>query len=49
MGDLGNVIGQNGVKIDVGIDTESVLYLAIGVFFGVVFGGVVIKLLTRNM
>lgn len=49
MDNLSNVVGSEGFKVNVGIDTTSVLYLAIGVFFGIVGGGLILHLLTKNL
>lgn len=49
MGDTSGLIGTKGININVGINPTDIILLTAGIFVAVVLGGVVIKLLTKNL
>lgn len=49
MPDTTNLVGSKGININVGIDTTDIIYISCGIFFAVVLGGVIVKLLTKKI
>ena len=45
---LNQVIGKDGVKVDIGFNTLDIILLSAGILVAIILGGIILKALTKN-
>lgn len=44
-----SLLGKNGIKIDVGINNQDIIFLSIGIFGALVLAGIVVHVATKHL